>query len=95
MTDLGDCLSSHVMQLLSSSSKLLEEGGASLWRGPIGKNGTWSCCCRCVNEDCSRQSMVFQMMGEENFFLYILTSIWKKASKSPKREMGRSLNLRG
>ena len=94
MTDLGDCLSSHVMQLLSSLNKLLEEGGASLWRGPIGKNGTWRIFCCCANEECSRQSMVFQMMAEE-LLLYILASSWKEDSKSPKREMGRSLNLRG
>ncbi len=59
------CLSSRVMQLVSSSSKLLGTDGAIFWKGPIGKNGTWHCCWSRTSDLRSRQSMVFQMMAED------------------------------
>ncbi|KAJ0870849.1 hypothetical protein HanRHA438_Chr11g0505161 [Helianthus annuus] len=41
-TDLGACLSSHEMQLVSSSRKLVLEGvGIILCNGPTVKTGTW------------------------------------------------------
>ncbi|TXG74211.1 hypothetical protein EZV62_002790 [Acer yangbiense] len=65
ITEFSVCLSSHVMQLWSSSHKLHEDVGAIFCIGPIEKFGTWHCCCNCANDDCSRKSMLFQMMAED------------------------------
>ena len=85
------------MQLVSSFSTLvLEEVGANLCMGPIVKIGTWNSFFSCVNEDFSRQSIVFQMTAELDLMLRRLRTACKKFSEVPNLELvGRSLNFRG
>ena len=83
------------MQLWSSSNKLLLDGVTILCIGPIVKNGIWYSCLRRAKDDCSRHSVVFQMIAEDDFVVHALEISCSISSKSVKLAMGKSLNLSG
>ena len=97
ITEFLVCFSSHAMQLVSSFNKLLLGGpGPHLCRGPMGRFGTWYCCWIRANDDSSRQSIVFQMITDEDvLILYISITSCEKVSNFLLLGKGRSLNLRG
>ncbi|TXG74218.1 hypothetical protein EZV62_002797 [Acer yangbiense] len=82
ITEFLVCLSSHAMQLLSSSIKLLvvleEAAGASLCNGPIGRIGTLYICRSCVNDGRSRQSELLKTIAEDVSILCAPATICRK-----------------
>ena len=73
-----------------------EDAGAIFCIGPIEKFGTWNCSWNSANDDFSRQSMLFQMMAEEDVPIFRRVAIsGSKVSSFLKSKTGRSLNRNG